>query len=169
MINNADPQVDLEFAVTNGNLAASTVFDITAATIVFTAVPNAEAAALASVSLTQGAGSPAGVSASGLFAGDKMYEARYSTHPVANTHTVFADLVSGFSAAFGDTRTEGLPEIGMVALGTTVYMMESEFKFSLSAGDQASGTSVFLITPEPASLVLMGLASALLFRNRRGG
>ncbi len=29
----------------------------------------------------------------------------------------------------------------------TAYMMESEFMFTLSPGDQASGTSAFLITP----------------------
>lgn len=163
----ADPQVDLSFALTNGS--TSTVsFDITTATIVFEPVANAEAAAAASLTLTQGAGSTAGGSVTGLFPNGKAYQARYSTHGILNTSTVFASLAPSmsFSSGLGLSETEALPASGMVNLGSTVYMMESEFKFTLSAGDQVSGTSAFVITPEPASLLLLALGGCLL--RRRG-
>jgi hypothetical protein len=165
---NADPQVDLEFAITNTSLTNPISYDIATATILFDPIANAEAAALASVTLTQGAGSPDGASIAGLLDG-KLYQARYSTDGINNTKTVFSSLVSGFSFASGLSMdgSEGAPASGMTPLSSTVYMMESEFKFILSAGDQASGTSAFLITPEPASLAIMGLASLLLVRGRR--
>jgi hypothetical protein len=162
---NADPQVDLAFALVNGS--TSTVsFDIQTATILFDGIPNAEAAAGASVTLTQGAGSTAGGSIAGLFPNNKVYQARYSTNDISNTKTVFGSLVPSmsFSNGLGLSASEGLPATGTVSLGTTVYMMESEFKFTLSAGDQASGTSAFVITPEPASMMLLALGVCLLRR-----
>lgn len=165
---NADPQVDLNFAVKNGSNTAVT-FDISTATIVFDPVPNAQAAASASITLTQGTGSPAGASITGLFPNSKIYQARYSTNGFIDTATVFANLAPSmsFSTGLGKSETEMLPASGMSSLGTTVYMMESEFKFTLSQGDQASATSAFLITPEPASALLFLLCGLVIARRGR--
>jgi hypothetical protein len=168
---NADPQVDLSFALINGNVSNPVNITITSATIIFDAVPNAQGAAGASITVGQGAGSPNGGSITGLFPGGKIYQARYSTDSILDTATVFATLDDSmtFSTIFGNSESDALPLDGsMLNLGTTVYMIESEFKFTLSPGDQASGTSTFLITPEPATLMLLVLgASALSRRFRR--
>ena len=165
---NADPEIDLNFSLTNTNPSLPVTFDILTATIVFDAIPNAEAAASASMTLTQGAGSPAGASVTGKFTGGKCYQARYSTDSLLNTATVFASLdpSMSFTSGLGRSETETLPADGMAALGTTVYMMESEYKFTLSAGDQASGSSIFLITPEPATLMLAALGAFTVVRKR---
>lgn len=163
----SDPQVDLEFAITNDSLTNDIYFEISTARIAFAGIPNPEAAALASVTLTQGAGSAPGATITGGFPGGALYQARYSTDGIMNTADVFAALVSSFSTDLSDARTDMSPLSGMSVIPATVYMMETEFKFTLSAGDQASGTSTFLITPEPASLALMGLAGLLLIRGRR--
>jgi hypothetical protein len=45
--------------------------------------------------------------------------------------------------------------------------MSSQFKFTVSANDQATGTSVYVITiPEPASLGLLVLGGLGLLRRR---
>jgi hypothetical protein len=165
---NADPQVDLNFAIVNGS-TSTIMFDITTATILFDPVPNATAAATASVTLSQGAGSPAGASIGGLFPNGKVYQARYSTNAFVNTGTVFGSLAPSmsFSSGLGMSETEMLPAAGEVSLGTTAYMMESEFRFTLSRGDQASATSAFLITPEPASVLLLVLGGLVVTRRGR--
>lgn len=165
----ADPQVDLSFAITNGSLTDPIMFSVSTATISFGGIPNAQAAATASLTLTQGAGSPAGASLTGLFPNGKAYQARYSTDSVVDTNTVFASLdpSMNFLAGLGMSETEELPWAGMSNLNTTVYMMESQFKFVLSPGDQASGTSAFLIIPEPATLSVLALGALVLGLRRR--
>jgi hypothetical protein len=62
----ADPEVMLDFSLTNTSLTDDVLYNITTATIVFDGVPNAVAEASSSITLTQGAGSPAGASITGL-------------------------------------------------------------------------------------------------------
>ena len=42
----------------------------------------------------------------------------------------------------------------------------SQFHFTVSANDQATGTSVYVITPEPTSLALLALGGLGLLRRR---
>jgi hypothetical protein len=69
-----------------------------------------------------------------------------------------------FASGFSKDETDFA---GPTNLNATVYMMETEYKFRLSAGDQASGTSIFVITPEPTSLALLGLGVLFGIRRRR--
>lgn len=164
---NADPQVDLYFVATNGNMTNPVTFNFVSATILFAPIANPEASAAAFMTLTNGAGSAAGASLTGLLPGNKAYEARYSTDGILNTKTLFAGLVDPFSFPSGLTTnaSDSLPtDDSMLSLGATCYMMESEFKFSLSGGDQASGTSAFIIVPEPGALGLLALGGLLLRR-----
>lgn len=163
----ADPIVDLAFSLRNSDLGNPTFFSITSTTISFPGISNATGVATASMSITNGIGSPAGVASSGQFPGTKAYQARYSTDGVINTGTVFANLVDSLSAVIGTSQTEETNGGLFVAIPGTVYMMESEYQFILSAGDQASGTSHFEIVPEPASLGLLVLGSLLVSRRRR--
>jgi len=167
---NADPAVDLGFQVKNTSPWPA-VFKITAGTIVFDPAPNAEARAGASITLTQGAGSAAGASITGKFPYGKIYEARYSTNAFVNTQTVFVDLVSSFlfNRGLSQSQSEEIPDpdvMEFAPLGVTVHMIESQFWFGLSAGDLASGTSIFEIVPEPASVLLLAFGGLLLARRR---
>ena len=162
----ADPQVDLTFDITN-TTSKNVRLSIATDTIVFDdPVLNAWASASGSLTLNDLGGS-VGASLTGLFSGN-AYQARYSTDEVLPPAAVFANLLPSTST-LGSTVSwaDASPVSGMTNLGTTVYMMESEFHFTLSARDQAIGTSTFLITPEPASAVLLALGSLALWRRRR--
>jgi hypothetical protein len=165
----ADPQVDLNFAIVNASLTNPLNITISSATILLLPpVDNAQAVAGASMTLTNGSGGATGGYLTGLFPGGKAYQARYSTSGLSNTSTVFANLTSSlsFSGYGGASHSEALPVSGMTSLGTTVHMMESEFKFTLSPADQATGSSAFVVTPEPASLALSILGISCLLRRR---
>lgn len=167
----ADPQVDLFFSYTNTNQGSPIVVNVSTATIAFSPLVNPDGATSASLTLTQGAGSTPGASLTGLFPGGNAYQARYSTDGIINTQTVFATLASSmsFPSGLAASNTESSPAVGMTVIPGTVHMLEAEFWFELSAGDQASGTSTFLIAPEPATLaaLFLGGAGCLFRRNRR--
>ncbi len=170
---NADPQVDLKFIVTNNDLINPVVFNISTATISFSPLMNPLAAASASMTVVQGILSPPGGYTMGLFPGGKSYQARYSTDPngIIDTNTVFADLGSdlSFGPGLGTSATDNYPLSDMITIDGPVSMMETQFKFILSAGDQASGTSAFLVmpTPEPATLAVLGLGGLMFLGRRR--
>lgn len=165
----ADPEVDLTFSLRNGDRVNPTAFSIQTTTIQFAPIFQPEALAAASISITDGLGSPAGVAVTGGFPDGKLYQARYSTDELINTGTAFANLVSSLSVPFGQTLSEDKPGGGLYSsISGPVYMMEAEYRFTLSAGDQASGTSAFIIVPEPCTL-LLGVAGAgiAMLRRRR--
>jgi hypothetical protein len=159
-----DPGVSLGFAVTAGNSA--TQFQVTSSTVPFTPLINTLAFATAAVTVTDNDGT--GASATGLFSGSKAYEARYNGPAV-----VWARLVDPVTCGVDDSMTgsERRPSgTGRQAVPAPVSSVESEFYFTLSAKDQASGTSRFDITgvvPEPATLSLLALGALALIRRRR--
>ena len=53
---------------------------------------------------------------------------------------------------------------GLNPIGGVISSMQVDFGFTLSSNDSASGTSVFFVTPEPTSMLLMGLGLALIRR-----
>ncbi len=163
----ADPIVDLAFSLRNSDLGNPTFFSITSTTISFGGINPATGVATASMSITNGIGGPAGVSSAGQFPGNKAYQARYSTDSVINTGTVFANLVDSLSAVIGTSQTEETNGGLFVAIPGTIYMMESQYQFILSAGDQASGTSHFEIVPEPATLGLLLVGGLMVAARRR--
>jgi len=160
-----DPGVSLGFAVTAGNSA--TQFQVTSSTVPFTPlINNTLAFATAAVTVTDSDSS--GASATGLFSGSKAYEARYNGPAV-----VWARLVDPVTCGVDDSTTgsERRPSgTGRQAVAAPVSSIESEFYFTLSAKDQASGTSRFDISgvvPEPATLSLLALGAMALIRRRR--
>ena len=152
-----EPYVNLRFAVEAG--ASDTTFDISSAIVGFGPLSNPQAYASGGVTLTSDSD---GATITGLFGG-MNYEARY------NSSIVFADLVGGFSIS-GDqtvTRSDRKPGSGYDTITGTLSSIESQFKFILSAMDQASGTSRFEVVPEPATMSLLALGGLALIRRRR--
>jgi hypothetical protein len=159
-----DPGVSLGFAVTAGN--SDTQFQVTSSTVPFTPLFNTLAFATAAVTVTDSDSS--GASVTGLFSGSKAYEARYNGPAV-----VWARLVAPVTCGVDESTTgsERRPSgTGRQPVADPVSSVESEFYFTLSAKDQASGTSRFDITgvvPEPATLSLLALGAMALIRRRR--
>jgi hypothetical protein len=148
-----DPESGVEFGVRAGNSPMTySFFD----SITFASMVNPTAEASAAITLTDRGGG--GATITGLFGG-KTHEATYNSGS-----TVFADLVSGFSGSGSSTASE---TTGSVSISGTVSGIESEFHFTLSAKDAASGTSTFSVTPEPATVALLGLGGLALLRRKR--
>lgn len=147
-----DPEVGVEFGVRAGNSPMTfSFFDVLSVSVV-----NPTGEASAAVTLTDRGGG--GATITGLFGG-KTHRATYNSGA-----TVFADLVSGFSGSGSSTATEAT---GSVSISGTLLGIESEFYFTLSAKDAASGTSTFSVTPEPATVALLGLGGLALLRRKR--
>lgn len=153
-----DPQIALGFAVTAGG--ADTTVTITSAVLSFDPLVNPDGAASAGVTLTETGGDPT-ASLVGL-TGDvgSAYAAYYNVPP----GTVFAEFVSGLATdtTISDDGNTG----GWVPIVDTVSNMQAQFSFTLSAEDQASGTSNFLIIPEPTNLVLLALGGVIVLARR---
>jgi hypothetical protein len=145
-----DPVINVGFVLTAG--AANTSVSISSATLTFAAIPNAIAQASAQMGVTDTDGD--GASITGGFGG-----LGYQSSTNLGIH---ATLVPSFAVGmFGSDNRNG--NQGPGPAGGAVSSMSSEFDFTVSANDAASGTSVFVVTPEPASLslLLLGTLSAL--------
>ncbi|HPD30313.1 MAG TPA: PEP-CTERM sorting domain-containing protein [Phycisphaerae bacterium] len=155
-----DPAVTLSFAVVAGG--APTTFTISTATVPFPAIVNPLAYATAAITVTDNDSN--GASATGLYPGAKAYQARYNSPAVPWANLVSTVTALPDSSAVG---TERQPASGRQTILATVDRIEAEFKFTLSANDQASGTSRFdIIIPEPAALGVFGLGVLFLLRRR---
>jgi len=156
----ADPEIGVEFGLRAGSSA--TTFIVNSGLETFAALTNPGAYASAGITLTDRLGA-SGAMITGLFAGGKTNQAIY------NSATVFANLVSGFSIGSG-TQTnheEKGNEFSKIAINDTLTSIESNFYFTLSAKDSASGTSAFIVNPEPATICLLSLGALSLIRRKK--
>lgn len=156
---NSDPEVGVEFGLRAGG--SETTFSVLSDVITFSSIVNPTAAASAGITLTDRV-TGTGATITGFFdGGKKVHQARY------NGSTVFANLVSGFSVPSGTlTKEEAKPLSGSETISGTLSSIESEFRFKLSARDSASGTSTFMVIPEPATIAILSLGGLLLRRKR---
>jgi len=163
----ADPEIGIEFGVRAGSL--DTTFTINSGAETFVDITNPDAYASAAITLTDRA-SPTGAMITGLFAGGKANQAVY------NGATLFANLVDGFSISnsSGDNHEAKGNESSMITINDTLTSIESNFYFTLSARDSASGTSTFVVTPEPAvvtpepaTLCLLGFGVLSVIRRKK--
>jgi len=156
-----DPLISLGFAVVAGDM--DTQFSITTGTLSFNSINNAEGRASAGITLTESNGDTATLT--GTNTGGTVFGADF------NGTTTFADLLSGpfnENNAFGTvSESDEYPNNGaFVAMGS-VSDISAEWSFELSANDQASGTSVFVVVPTPAGMSILSLAGLGLLRRRR--
>ncbi len=161
-----DPVVSVNFAVSSG--AVMTAFDITAAQLSFASLASATGYATAAFTANDN-NFDGGVTVSplGAFPNNALYVATYNNviNPLDGTNFGGGLLINGpYSNPFitGDSGT-----VPLQAIPGTVSNMQAGFQFSLSSGDQASGTSTFEIVPAPGTLALLGLGGLFASRRRR--
>ncbi|MFH1749187.1 MAG: PEP-CTERM sorting domain-containing protein [Planctomycetota bacterium] len=84
------------------------------------------------------------------------------------TGTEFAHLVEFVDANYGGTNTANgkKPASGFLDIGAGLYDISVECGFSLTAGDLMSGNTTWTVTPEPATVGLLLLATVMLVRRR---
>lgn len=154
----ADPSVALNFNVIAG--MQNTVFTVDSAVLGFAPLANAVGRATAAVSVTDLNGDGATFSPTGTGAYGSYYN---------GGGTLFQELLPGAVVAAANstaTASDVFPAVGYQNIGTTLTDIQSDWNFTLSAGDLASGTSEFEVIPAPASAVL-GLAALAGLRRRR--
>lgn len=155
-----DPVVSLSFAVGAGG--APTTFTITSATVGFPALTNPAAFASAGVTLTDTepfVGNGASLNFAKNWNG--LYRATY------NGGTLFSELLGTQSVAPTGT-TSASANSGTQTIAGPVNDIQASFNFTLSANDDASGSSQFEVVPEPSvlAMLIVGLVGMAIGRRR---
>jgi len=155
-----DPVIGLGFAVLAGG--SDTVFSVSSATVSFPTIFGAQGRASGGLTVTESNGDTATLT--GLLAAGGAFQADTDLG-------LFASLLAGpFSpgGAFGtiDAIDEFPGGGAFVAIGD-VSEISTDWSFELSANDQASGTSVFVVVPTPASLAMLAVGGLVVGRRRR--
>jgi hypothetical protein len=155
------------FAVTSGNSATN--FMIGSGLVFFPTQINPSARASAGLTVTDNTGN--GASVTGNRPGGSVYSSHYNG--LAPGGTTFSNLIAGplvEPAAFGSESTNqsfpAAPGAFTTVVGS-VSNLSTIWDFTVTANDQASGTSVFVLTPAPGSVALLGLGGLVLGRRRR--
>lgn len=160
----ADPVVSLFFDVLAGN--TTTNFSISSGLLSFPTIQDPNAVASVGLTLTDsdvsGSASLAGTTGTG---GSFAYVAQYNG--LVPGGTTFVEAIDSLAVSVPAGSTSESFNSGFMTIPGAVSSMSAEIAFQLSANDSASGTSVYAIVPEPASLALMMLGASLIARRRR--
>lgn len=159
----ADPQVGILFDVVAG--ATDTQFTISSGELSFPTIVGATGVASAGLTVTD-AGQDNGALATGNGgSGGSAYQANYNG--LAPAGTLFAEFIPSVTVSTPGGSATGLGSTGgFLNISDPVSSMSAQYSFMLSALDSASGTSNFVIVPEPASLALLALGAMALIRRR---
>lgn len=156
-------QANLGFAVI-ANPNVDTDFTIKSALIdVNPDLATAQGRASAAISLTDVAGG-AGATLTGLNAGGGSYVAQYNgLVPAGVTFTEGINNIATGSTTTTPFNFPAAPNTFSPIAGT-VQDLSTQVSFRLSAGDIASGTTNFIVIPEPASALLLGVLGLIVRR-----
>ncbi|MEM9065964.1 MAG: hypothetical protein AAGB51_10790 [Planctomycetota bacterium] len=155
--------INITFALIAG--ASDTTFTITSGLLDFATIDASNAAARTSASYAStDSGSGDGAFITAGLPGGFGYEAYLNGTP--STGTVFAQLlgddsVAGLNSAGDD---ENFPE---TATGFSVSSASLTYSFTVGAGDQASGTTTYVIVPAPGVAGVLLAGGVLTGRRRR--
>lgn len=163
-----DPIVAVNFSVQSG--AVQTSFAVTSTLLGFATLNSAQGLATGTLVADDRNGDGVTLAPLGVFPSNSMYVAKYN-----NSGLPFQDLDgTTFAALFTSgayTNPVGLNLAdnsgGFAPIPGTVSNIQGGFSFSLTAGDIASGTSTFFVTPAPSAAALLGLAGLAAIRRRR--
>jgi MYXO-CTERM domain-containing protein len=159
-----DPVVQVNFSVSAGSLM--TAFTINSPLLSFATINSAVGRASAGVTATDTDGDGATVAAAGQPA---LYLSQYNGFVPSGT--LFADLIAGpVSAPAFDSQTASGSSPGgggFSPIADPVSDMSARFNFTLTANDEASGTSTYEIIPTPGVIALLGLGGLVATRRRR--
>lgn len=160
-------RVALGFAVTAG--ANDTEFDIRSTLLSFSDRDQAEGAASSGLTLTDSSGTPDGADLTALFPSGAVWEAHYNGTEAGVDGDVFAALLGDLTTTTTTTEFENVPATAgdYLPIPGSVFNMSTRYWFNLTAGDQASGTSTFVVIPTPAATVVLSLAGLSMIRRRR--
>lgn len=153
-----DPQMAMDFSLVAG--AADTTVTISSAVLSFDPLEDVLGSASAGVTLTQTGGDPT-ASLIGLAGEHGNAFAALFNGPPGN---VFAEFIPELHTQASTSASDDTG--GFIPFGQTVTSMQLQYGFTLTAGDSASSTCVYVI-PEPASGILLTLIGGLALRRRR--
>lgn len=152
--------IDVDFGVQAGPNA--TTFELIAPTLSFDPILNASGLASAGIVGTDQNGN--GITITPGFAGPFGFKADYNggTNFRSYLSSTLSNLPSGSVSDSGNMSPEGVFQpIG------TVNSISSSYKFTLSPGDTAGGTTQFSVAPTPGTAAMLGLGGLILGRRRR--
>lgn len=159
-----DPVVQVNFSVSAGSLMTS--FTVNSPLLSFATINNAAARASAGITVTDTDGNGATAAAANQPA---MYLSQYNGFVPGGT--LFADLISGpiVAAAFDSASANASSPGGglFTPIANPVSDMSARYRFTLTANDEASGTSSYEIVPAPGTIALLGMGGLLAARRRR--
>lgn len=152
-----DPLVNVNFLLQAGH--EDVQINVLSATVSFDTMDPAEGVFSAQIGGTDMNGN--GITINGTTGAGRIWWA-------SSNDQTFAIIVDSQSAGpWGSTAMgQTYPETGTEPLAVPVNNMWTEASFVLSAGDLASGTSVYRLTPEPFSITLLLIGSFVVFRRR---
>ena len=162
--------MDVSCSVPSG--PSDTSFFIASALLAFDTIPAALAEGRASASFTLTDFNADDATLTGIGEAGGGYLAQYNGwagDPFGGPQgTTFAEGIHSMNAGFLETVTEDFdhPASGMLLIGEDVHDMSSLVSFTLSPQDLASGTSSFVIVPEPGALALLAMGCVALLRRR---
>ncbi len=159
-----DPVITLFFDVMAGG--TDTFFSITSGLLSFPTIQDPNAAASVGLTLTDsdvsGSASLVGATSTG---NGFAYVAQYNG--LVPGGTTFVEAIDSLSVNVPAGSTSTSFNSGFSIVPGDVSSMSAEIAFQLSANDAASGTSVYAMIPEPASLSLLVLGAGLVAARRR--
>lgn len=149
-----DPELTLNFTAVAG--VSATTFTFSSGLLSFASISNAIATASAGMTVVDR--NLNGATLTGT-QGGFAYQANYNGLVPAGT--MYASAFSSVGAGPTGPAAFGPTNIG------TVSSMSSQWGFTLSARDSATGTSVFTIVPAPGSVAVLGLFGIVAGGRRR--